>query len=105
MTLESIYNKLSAVEIPVFYDHTDNEETALPYLVYKEISARTISSDDAVTVYIPTVQVELYTNKRDRDLERLVETALNGFIWRRQLDFAGAEDYYEVIYTFEILGG
>lgn len=105
MTLETIYTKLSAVNVPVYYDHTDNEAAELPYICYKEISARAIASDDAVTVTVPTVQVELYTNKRDRESEALVEAALNGCIWSRRLEFGDAEDYYEVIYTFEYIGG
>lgn len=102
MTIQEVKTMLEAVGIPVAYDHYENDQ-ALPYIVFKETSTRTLSRDDAVGVKIATIQVELYTKSRNLTLEELLEAAMADMIWRRTLDFDDDEYVYSSFYEFEII--
>ena len=102
MTLAEVKTVLDAVGIPVAYDHFETEQ-AMPYIIYKETSTRTLSRDDSVGVKISTIQVELYTVNKNLTLEATLEDVLNSFIWNKTLDFDNEDEYYSSFYEFEIL--
>lgn len=102
MTIQEVKTMLEAVGIPVAYDHYENDQ-ALPYIVFKETSTRTLSRDDVVGVKIATIQVELYTKSRNLTLEESLEAAMADMIWRRTLDFDDDEFIYSSFYEFEII--
>lgn len=102
MTLAEVKTVLDAVGIPVAYDHFETEQ-AMPYIIYKETSTRTLSRDDSVGVKISTIQVELYTVNKNLTLEATLEDVLNSFIWSKTLDFDNEDEYYSSFYEFEIL--
>lgn len=102
MTLREIREALMTSGLDVFYDHTP-EDVAMPYICYKEVSARVVSLDSEASKVISTIQVELYTNKKDEALEERLQEALKPFIWKKELDFDGDEDYFSSFYTFEII--
>ena len=102
MTLAEVKTVLDAVGIPVAYDHFETEQ-AMPYIIYKETSTRTLSRDDSVGVKISTIQVELYTVNKNLTLEATLEDVLDSFIWNKTLDFDNEDEYYSSFYEFEIL--
>ena len=102
MTLAEIKTVLDAVGIPVAYDHFETEQ-AMPYIIYKETSTRTLSRDDSVGVKISTIQVELYTVTKNLTLEETLEGVLDSFIWNKTLDFDNEDEFYSSFYEFEIL--
>lgn len=102
MTLAEIKNALAEVGVDVFYDHTP-EDVSMPYICFKEVSARTISRDSEVANVISTIQVELYTTTKDETLEGVLQNALKQFIWKKELDFDGDDEYFASFYTFEII--
>lgn len=102
MTLAEVKTVLDAVGIPVAYDHFETEQ-AMPYIIYKETSTRTLSRDDSVGVKISTIQVELYTVNKNLTLEATLEDVLNSFIWNKTLDFDNEDEFYSSFYEFEIL--
>lgn len=102
MTMQEIKTMLDAVGVPVAYDHFESDQ-ALPYIVFKETSTRTLSRDDKVGAKISTIQVELYTRARNVTLEETLEGVIAGHIWRRTLDFDADELYFSAFYEFEIL--
>lgn len=102
MTLAEVKTVLDAVGIPVAYDRFETEQ-AMPYIIYKETSTRTLSRDDSVGVKISTIQVELYTVNKNLTLEATLEDVLDSFIWNKTLDFDNEDEYYSSFYEFEIL--
>ena len=77
MKHKDIFNMLKTLNIPVAYDHfNDNKTINPPFVVYREISPDTFDAD-GITYYRPyNFEIELITDKKDVALETNLETLL-----------------------------
>ena len=74
MKHKEIYEMLQTLNIPVAYDHfNDNKNIKPPLVVYREISPDTFKAD-GITYYRPyEFEIELVTEKKDIELEEDLE--------------------------------
>lgn len=102
MKLEAIKALLEGTELPVAYDHF-KEQTDPPFLVYLLPESRNILADDCIYQNKVLLRVELYTEKKDLELEKRVETVLSDMIWTKAEEYIDSEDMYEIMYEMEVM--
>ena len=102
MEIKEIKEMLMATGLPVAYDHF-KEQTDPPFLVYLLPENRNIVADDCIYQPKVLVRVELYTEKKDLELERKVETALADMVWTKTEVYIDSEDMFEIMYEMEVM--
>lgn len=103
MTLEEFKVHIETeVGLPVYFEEADKDAT-LPYIVYREVSSRTINADDFARAIVNTMQLELWTERKDLALERKAEHALAPFPWSRTYTWDAEERVRESIYSFQLI--
>lgn len=77
MKHKDIFNMLKTLNIPVAYDHfNDNKTINPPFVVYREVSPDVFDAD-GITYYRPyNFEIELITDKKDVALESSIEELL-----------------------------
>lgn len=74
---KQIFNLLETLNIPVAYDHFDNNKTIQPpFIAYRETSPDLFNADDIVYFRPYTFEIELVTSKKDVALEKRIEGLL-----------------------------
>lgn len=104
MTLEELCTVLKQTKLPVTYDCFD-EPTEPPYIAYIEIGRTSIVADDTIYAELKIIDIELYTNTKSPELEKLIEDVLkeNGLVFSfNEVGLIESENVYEVVYTIEI---
>ena len=102
MELEKIKALLDTVGIPVAYDHF-KEQIDPPFLAYLLPESRNVIADDCIYQRKVLVRVELYTDKKDLELERKVEAALADMVWTKAEEYIESEDMFEIMYEMEVM--
>lgn len=105
MILEEFVTILDGTGLPVAYlAFPEDEPATLPFIVYEEVGSDNFGADNKVWFSAARVQVDLYTRKRDRTTEQLLEHTFNEneIFWQRVPDFDEDEDYYRVVYEIVI---
>ena len=104
MTLEELSIKLKTSGLPLAYRQwPENEAPALPYLVYYESSADTVSADGIAYYKISHITVELYTKDKDLAAEAALESALLGLHWQKTSEqYLDTEHMMMCSYEFEV---
>ena len=78
MELSELYLLLRRVGIPVTYSHFEEGQAhSLPYICYLEVSTENFKADGKVFKKITDVDIELYTRKKELDIESVIEQLLN----------------------------
>ena len=78
MELSELYLLLRRVGIPVTYSHfEEGQAPSLPYICYLEVSTENFKADGKVFKKITDVDIELYTRKKELDIESVIEQLLN----------------------------
>ncbi len=103
-SLEKLKTALEGLNIPIAYSHF-KVATSTPYLVYYVDSQDGFYADNITFTKAKTINIELYTDKKDETLESSLETILNN----NELPFEiiseiyiDDEELYEVLYQIEI---
>ena len=103
---EKIERILKTVGIPVAYRQfipfRDKHVPEPPYLIYIISPEEAFGADRKMLAVRRHVIIELYTGKKDTDLERWVETLLKGWEWSKEEDYIESEALYLVRYEFDI---
>lgn len=88
-----------------YYSWPENEAPQLPYLVWYLPNSENFAADDSVYQRIDTLNVELYTETKNFDLEQTVEAVLNRWemVWEKSESYIESEHMYEVLYTMEVI--
>lgn len=111
MTFSDVYTMLSGIEkdgvnVPCAYYQFDNDTGQQPpFICFFYDSSADFAADNSNYTKIETLNIELYTDVKDFELEAAVEAALkeNGLTWERQEEFIDSEQMHETIYTTEVL--
>lgn len=93
--------------IPFAYDHfAEGEAPEPPFICYLLPGSDNFSADGKVYHRISEVRLELYTDFKDPDTERKVETALDGvgIFYNKTETWIDSEKLYEVLYAFDMEG-
>ena len=78
MKHKDLYNLLKKLNIPVAYDHfDDNKNLKPPFMAYREQAADTFNADNKNYFLNKKFEIELVTLKKDVELEERVEELLN----------------------------
>lgn len=107
MTLAEFNLILQTTELPVayrFFPEGDkkNPPPNPPFICYLETDTNNFSADGVVYVKVVEFAVELYTEKKDLELEEKVEKALSSFYWNKEEEYLDDEKCYMIVYRLEV---
>lgn len=105
MTKAEVVRMLEEIEIPFAYDHfAEGESVNPPFLIFLYPRANNFAADGVAYYKKDRMQIELYTDKKDIDLEERVEAVLDkyGFFYFKSETWISSEKMYEVLYETEV---
>ena len=103
MELKELVKTLEKLKIPIAYNHFSTVQKP-PYLVYKVTSSNNFMADNKVYKKIRKVDLELYTENKNEELEEKLETILceSEMVFDSFETYIQSEDVYQVIYEISI---
>ena len=104
MTHNEIMEMLEDADIPTAYDHfAEGESPDPPFICFLFPGSDNFSADGRVYLKIRNVNVQLYTDLKDPELETRLETVLDGhgIFYQKSEVWIEEEKLYEVLYQFE----
>lgn len=106
MRYEDIVNMLRETEMPFAYDHfAEGEAPKPPFIVFLFPRSDNFSADGNVYKKINELNIELYTDTKQPDVEENLEAVLDnhGLFYNKTEVWIADERLYEVLYTLEVL--
>lgn len=108
MTYQDVSKLVKSIGLPYAYDHfdlSDDEERRPPFICFIYPGSDDFSADNTNYISIRQLQIELYTDNKDFELERKVELALNGagLPYTAEGGYLSDEQMYMQTYTTEVL--
>lgn len=102
-TLEELYEILKTTGYPVAYRFFETPQKP-PYICYLTAYSNNQSADNVVWQKINHVQIELYTDKKDREAEQKLEDALTnaGIFFESAETYIDSEKIYQKVYETEV---
>ena len=103
--MDKIMELLSKTGIPFAYDHfAEGESPNPPFICFLLPASDNFSADGQVYFKVPEVHIELYTDKKDLELEERVEAVLDeyGIFYDKNEVWIASEKLYEVMFSFEM---
>ena len=104
MTHNGILEMLEETNLPIAYDHfAEGESPDPPFICFLFPGSDNFSADGRVYLKVRNVNVELYTDLKDPELEERLETVLDahGIFYQKSEVWIEEEKLYEVLYQFE----
>lgn len=105
MTKAEVIGMLEEMRLPFAYDHfAEGEAVNPPFLVYLYPRASNFAADGVAYYKKDRLQIEMYTDKKDVNLEERVEAVLDrhGFFYSKTETWISSEKMYEVLYETEV---
>lgn len=105
MTHEEVMKMAEETGLPSAYDHfAEGESPEPPFLVYLYPKADNFSADGIAYFKINLLNLELYTDVKDVELEERVEAVLDshGIFYAKSEVWIESEHLYEVLYEMEV---
>lgn len=108
MTYQEIYQTINGISpnLPVtYYQWPEGSAPSLPYIVFYYPSRDDFSADNTNYAKITQLNIELYTQEKDFDLEAMVEEALQNadIYYTKEEQYIENERMYEILFTTEVL--
>lgn len=106
MTHEDIVHMLEEANIPLAYDHfAEGESPDPPFLVFLFPGSENVFADDTVFQKVDDLNIELYTDKKDPELEKRIETILmeHDCPYEKSEVWIAEERMYEVLYQTQVI--
>ena len=103
--MEELVRIVSGMGIPFAYDHfAEGESPDPPFLCYLLPGSNNFSADGRVYYKIGRVNLELYTDRKDPEVEQKLEDALDSasIFYNKTEVWIDSEKLYEVLYQFEM---
>ncbi len=105
MTLQDIAQKLNTLNIPVAYGGFEkSERVAMPFITYLDNYSNNFGADTSVYARIDNIQIDLFTKKKDINLENRLENVLGFTMWNKVLE-TSEDGYYRTTYRLQIMKG
>lgn len=101
--MEELVKMIREIGLPFAYDHfAEGESPEPPFLCYLLPGSDNFSADGMVYHKGVDVHVEVYTDKKDPELEGRVEDVLDAHevFYNKSETWIGSERLYEVLYIF-----
>lgn len=91
---------LEQTGLPVAYSFY-RETPSAPFIVYEMTYSSNYEADDKVYHKRNRYNVELYTDKKDEDLESTIEDLFeaNDIVWDKTETFVQSEELFQIVYT------
>lgn len=105
MNKAKVPEMLKEIGLPFAYDHfAEGERVDTPFLVYLYPQATNFSADGIAYYKKDRLSIEVYTDKKDIQLEDKVEAVLDkyGFFYAKSETWISSEKLYEVLYETEV---
>lgn len=105
MTMEVLVEMITEMGIPFAYDHfAEGESPDTPFICYLIPGSDNFSADGRVYKRISSVNIELYTDKKDVSVEDKVRAVLDeyGIFYDQTEVWIESEKLYEVLFSFEV---
>ena len=102
--MDKIVKILEEIELPFAYDHfSEGESPEPPFICYLTPSSEYFAADGGVYHRIYDVHIEVYTDKKDTEIEAKVEEILDKhkIFYNKSVVWIPTEKLYETIYSFE----
>ena len=102
--MDKIVRILEEIELPFAYDHfVEGESPKPPFICYLTPSSEYFAADAGVYHRIYDVHIEVYTDKKDTEIEAKVEEILDKhkIFYDKSEIWIDSEKLYETIYSFE----
>lgn len=96
---------LAEMNLPYAYDHfVEGESPDPPFLVFLYPGSNHFAADGKVYFKVNRLNIELYTDKKDVELEETVEAVLDrhGIFYGKSEVWIELENLYEVLYQMEV---
>lgn len=106
MTHKEIVEMLEEAGLPLAYDHfAEGESPDPPFLIFLFPSSDNFSADGQVYQKIDVLHMELYTDRKQPEVEARLETVLDGhgIFYEKTEVWIESERLYEVLYSTEVL--
>ena len=103
--MDKILAILAEVGIPFAYDHfAEGESPDPPFICYLLPGTNHFAADGIAYFKINEVNIELYTDIKDLDVEQRLEAVLDkhGIFYTKSEVCIESERLYEVLYSFEL---
>lgn len=106
MTQAELYQALKSLGMPVAYG-SFSSPVSPPFITYQFAYNSDMMADNQNYVEISNFQVELYTNKKDLTVEKLVQDKLKelGLPYSKVEAWLDDEKLFQVIYEIQLIGG
>ncbi len=105
MSHEEVMAMLSELKIPFAYDHfAEGESPDPPFICFLFPGSDNFSADDIVYAAFEELNIELYTDKKDPELEAGIELVLaeHEIFWQKTEVWIDSEKLYEVLYRMTV---
>ena len=106
MTYDEVVSMLRKTELPLAYDHfIEGEAPAPPFLIFLFPKSNNFSADGKVYQRIDELNVELYTDLKQPELEARLEAIFDSheLFYEKTEVWLPEEKLYEVLYATEIV--
>ncbi len=106
MTYDGVVEMAEETGLPVAYDHfAEGESPDPPFLVFLFPRSDHFYADGKVYTQSDVLHFELYTDRKQPDVEALVEAVLNrhGICYDKTEVWLETEQMYEVLYSMEVI--
>ena len=108
MTYDNVIEMLEEAGLPLAYDHfAEGESPDPPFLVFLFPGTDNVFADDTVYKKIDQLNIELYTDKKDPEIENTIEDILlsHELPYAKSEVWIESEKMYEVLYQTKMIGG
>ena len=103
--MEELVKMIEEMGIPFAYDHfAEGDAPEPPYVVFLYPKAHNFAADGKVYFKVNRLNIELYTDLKDVELEQRVEAVLDshGIFYAKSEVWIREEGLYEVLYEMEV---
>ena len=105
MTHEEVMAVMEEIGLPYAYHHfVEGESPEPPFLVFLYPNSDNFAADGMVYFKVNRLNIELYTDLKDVELEETVEAVLDkhGIFYEKSEVWIESENLYEVLYQMEV---
>lgn len=106
MTYQQVAAMVRSIGVPyAYYQFPDGTGQACPFVCFFFSDSNDLAAENTNYQKIRTLNLELYTDNKDFELEETVETVLNsnGLVYDRSESYLDSERMFMVVYTTDIL--
>ena len=105
MTHQEVLEMMNEMKLPYAYHHfVEGESPDPPFLVFLYPGSDNFAADGKVYFKVNRLNIELYTDLKDVELEETVEAVLDrhGIFYGKSEVWIESENLYEVLYQMEV---